>query len=66
MVGCVVSDVSKRRSGAACPRCKTSMREVTTVAPLLTEPGLIAYECHACNYVMSVILPAGKANEDAR
>ena len=42
------------------------MREVTRVAPLLTEPGLIAYECHACNYVMSVILPAGKANEDAR
>ena len=32
-----------------CPRCKaTQMVEVTSIAPLLHEPGLIAYECPSC------------------
>ena len=61
-----VSDVSKIQSGIACPRCRTSMREITRIAPLRNEPGLIAYECSACGYVTSVILPAGKqTNDDA-
>ena len=40
------------------------MREVARVAPLQKEPGLIAYECSACGYVTSVILPAGKQSND--
>jgi hypothetical protein len=31
------------------------MTEVTTVAPLLHEPGLIAYECRSCGHVSSVV-----------
>ena len=34
-----------------CPRCKaTQMVEVTSIAPLLHEPGLIAYECPSCGH----------------
>jgi hypothetical protein len=61
-----VSDVPKRPSGTICPRCHTSTREITRIAPLRREPGLIAYECSACAYLTSVILPAGEqTNEDA-
>ena len=49
----IVSDPSKK-SGLACPRCKTTMDEVVRIAPLGDEPGLIAYECPACRYVTSV------------
>jgi hypothetical protein len=38
----------RRRSGMACPRCQTSMREIMRIAPLKDAPGLIAYECPAC------------------
>ena len=32
-----------------CPRCRAAqMTEVTSIAPLLHEPGLIAYECPRC------------------
>jgi hypothetical protein len=65
-LGEFVSDASKRRSGTPCPRCQTSMREVTRIAPLLGEPGLIAYECPACDYLTSVIVPAeGETGHDA-
>ena len=32
--------------------------------PLKNEAGLVAYECSACGYVMSVIVPAGKPTSD--
>jgi hypothetical protein len=52
---CGVADLPK--NGFACPRCKTIMDEVVRIAPLVSEPGLIGYECPACCYVTSVILP---------
>ena len=33
------------------------------IAPLRTKPGLIAYECPACAYVTSVVVPAGAEPE---
>jgi hypothetical protein len=64
--GAFVSDISKRRSGIACPRCQASMREITRIAPLGHEAGLVAYECSACDYVTSVLVPAGRqTNDDA-
>ena len=33
-----------------------SVREVTRIAPLRDEPGLIAYECPACSYVTSLFV----------
>jgi len=33
------------------------MVEIVTIAPLVHEPGLIAYECGDCGYVTSVIIP---------
>ena len=38
------------------------MREVTRIAPLLKEPGLIAYECSDCGYLASVMVPAEQTN----
>ena len=32
------------------------MQEVVRIAPLETEPGLIAYECPSCSYVTSVLI----------
>jgi hypothetical protein len=34
------------------------MVELFTIAPILHEPGLIAYECARCGYVDSVLLQA--------
>ena len=39
----------------ACPRCGTTMKDVVTIAPVADLPGLIAYECPDCIYVMSVL-----------
>jgi hypothetical protein len=33
------------------------MMEIVSIAPLLHEPGLIAYECSKCGYVTSVVQP---------
>ena len=33
------------------------MAEVTSIAPLLHEPGLIAYECPSCGYLTSIVQP---------
>ena len=37
----------------SCPRCNARMIEIVTIAPMLDEPGLIAYECSKCGYVES-------------
>jgi hypothetical protein len=37
------------------------MTEIVTIAALLHEPGLIAYECPKCGYVMSVVQPPAGA-----
>ena len=34
------------------------MIEVVTIAPVVHESGLIAYECPQCGYVTSVLVPA--------
>jgi hypothetical protein len=34
----------EKREGKACPRCKAPMEEVVWIAPVQSEPGLIAYE----------------------
>jgi hypothetical protein len=34
------------------------MDDVVTIAPLLDEPGLIAYECPRCGYITSLLVPA--------
>jgi hypothetical protein len=58
-----VSDISKRGSGIACPRCQTSMQEIMRIAPLRNEPGLIAYECPACEKLTSEIWPAARTTD---
>ena len=40
---------------ALCYRCKGHMEEILRIAPLLHEPGLIAYECGQCGYLTSVV-----------
>jgi hypothetical protein len=35
------------------------MKEVVWIAPVQSDPGLIAYECPSCSYVTSVLAPAG-------
>jgi hypothetical protein len=40
------------------------MREVMRIPPLQSEPGLIAYECSACNYTTSEILPAQRSGRE--
>jgi hypothetical protein len=50
----------RREPTAACPRCGTTMEEVVSIAPSLGEPGLIAYECPNCVYVMSELLQPSK------
>ena len=40
------------------------MHEVTRIAPLRDEPGLIAYECPSCNYVTSVFVSAADETGD--
>ena len=45
-----------------CPRCRTMMDEVVSIAPIAGEPGLTAYECPKCWYVTSVL----QQSEDGR
>ena len=61
--GVAVSDI--RRTDVSCPRCKARMDEVARIAPLQKAAGLVAYECPACRYTTSEILPArGGSRED--
>ncbi len=51
-----MSDERRRGTeGPACPRCRAVMKDVVTIAPVASEPGLIAYECPRCGYVTSVL-----------
>jgi hypothetical protein len=43
------------------------MKEVVWIAPVQSDPGLIAYECPSCGYVTSVLTPglvAGPAADE--
>jgi transposase-like protein len=53
---CVVSDQTKRRGTVACPRCNSPMEEVVSIAPVQTDPRLVAYECLSCGYITSVLI----------
>jgi hypothetical protein len=44
----------------ACARCNTKMTQITSIAPTIKDPGLIAYECPRCGHLTSVIDPAGQ------
>jgi hypothetical protein len=47
-----------------CPRCSAEMRDVVSIAPVVGEPGLIAYECSQCRYVMSELLHPVPTRDD--
>jgi hypothetical protein len=51
-----VSGLEQKEGTLACPRCKGPMKEIVRIAPLPSEPGLIAYECPSCGYVTSVLI----------
>jgi rubredoxin len=51
-----VSDLAKREGTLACPRCKAPMKDVVWIAPVQSDPGLIAYECPSCGYLTSVLI----------
>jgi len=51
-----VSGLAQKECTLACPRCKGPMKEIVRIAPLPSEPGLIAYECPSCGYVTSVLI----------
>jgi rubredoxin len=51
-----VSGLEERKGTLACPRCKAPMKEVLRIAPVQSDPGLIAYECPSCGYVTSVLI----------
>jgi transposase-like protein len=51
----LVSDLSRTKHNMSCPRCGTAMNDVVRIELTLREPGLIAYECSSCVYVMSVL-----------
>jgi hypothetical protein len=59
-----VSDDPSKSRGFACPRCKAKMDEVVRIAPLVDDPGLIAYECPACHYVTSILWTPEDAGQD--
>ena len=40
-------------------RCGTAMKDVVTIAPVVHEPGLVAYECPKCGRVTSVLVTPG-------
>src|SRR5271165_6990556 len=54
---------SRREDGASCPRCGAAMKDVVTIVPIAGEPGLIAYECSNCGYVMSVLVHPRQAKD---
>jgi hypothetical protein len=42
-----------------CPRChQPTMAEILTIAPVVHEPGLIAFECSRCGYLTSMLQPS--------
>ena len=51
-----MSEFEKREGILACPRCKAPIKEILRIAPVQSEPGLIAYECPSCGYVTSVLI----------
>jgi hypothetical protein len=41
------------------------MREILSIAPALDEPGLIAFECSKCSYLVSELMSAQQPDADA-
>lgn len=58
-----MSDLTKKEGTLACPRCKAPMQEVLRIAPVQSDPGLIAYECQSCGYVTSVLIAPQSGNQ---
>jgi hypothetical protein len=55
------------RSSMPCSRCKAPMDELVSIAPVVGEPGLVAYECPKCGYVTSVLVqPASAENRTSK
>jgi hypothetical protein len=48
------------------------MKEVLSIAPVKSDPGMIAYECPSCGYLTSVLTPRrpepgyGSGGQDTR
>jgi hypothetical protein len=40
----------------SCPRCDGELKDVVTIPGAFGGPGLIAYECTDCGYLMSEIV----------
>lgn len=51
-----MSDERRAERGVCCPRCNSAMDELLSIAPVLNERGLVAYECPRCGYVSSVLI----------
>ena len=51
-------DRAKQSDLPPCPRCKAQMQEVLRIAPVLSDGGLIAYECPKYGQLTSVLQPA--------
>jgi hypothetical protein len=42
------------------------MNDVVTIAPLCTQPGLVAYECPDCGYLTSRLLESVSISEKGK
>jgi hypothetical protein len=40
------------------------MKEVVRIAPVQSDPGLIAYECLSCGYVTSVLIAPQSGDQE--
>jgi transposase-like protein len=60
-----VSAAFKKQEGIlACPRCKSPMKEVLSIAPVQSDPGMVVYECPSCGYLTSVLTPPRPEPDD--
>jgi hypothetical protein len=55
---CIRVRLIKESWRQAVPPLQGLMQEVLRIAPVQTDPGLIAYECPSCGYVTSDLTPS--------